>query len=94
MNHFSFPACRRIAHFFGLTYIPKYNVADILSEGFVGDLARKTTGRTNDLTGKTERLAQSLFLVFYKDGILALEIMVCGMLPPEKMEEPVVKNNC
>jgi hypothetical protein len=89
-GHFSFPACRRIARFFGLTYIPKYRADDILTESFVENLARKVY-RTNSLMAKSERLAQALFQVFYKEGILALEIMVCGMLPPDV--PPVVENN-
>ena len=81
-DHFSFPACRRIARFFALSYIPKYRADDILTQNFVENLARKIY-RTNNLTEKSDRLAQALFQVFYKEGLLALEVMVCGMLPPE-----------
>jgi hypothetical protein len=95
MRHFSFPACRRISRYFGCPYIPKYHADEILSRPFVEELARKVYPTCNDLTTKTERLAMLLFWEYYNHGILALEIFVCSMVPPEPAPvvttEPVVK---
>ena len=96
MRHFSFPACRRIARYFNLPYIPKYHADEILSRSFVEELARKVYPRCNDLTTKTERLAMLFFWEYYNHGILALEIFVCSMVPQDvppapAVTEPVVK---
>ena len=99
MRHFSFPACRRIARYFNIPYIPKYHADDILTIRFVEELARKVYPTCNDLTGKTERLAMLLFWEYYNHGLLALEIFVCSMVPQDVPPEvpavtvPIVKTD-
>ena len=85
-HKFSIEACRKIAIFLQSPDIPRYSVAGVLSPEFVRELTRKTYFG-NDLTGRTERDAITLFWTFYKEGTAGLESFVCDIIAPSVVGE-------